>query len=218
MIWSYVLNNTASKNKEEQEISNLIRQSIKKNCKIIQLCHIYWPTLTSRGQPLFLAIAPISDTGWARSGVKGPLIWGFNCYRRRETRHSKGHNLGCLCIYAINIVFLRRNADNHNHMIQNKTKQKCVTTWEVGAVVFLVDTTWNHPRKAFTQHKLYLVGQWSWICTFLLYCPTSAPRSFIKLMNVSVSRFLGWNASLNIAHIFQQQGASKYNQIIYFIT
>lgn len=46
--------------------------------KTIQTNH--WPTLTSRGQPLFWATAPMSDTWWAKSGVNGPLMWGFNCW------------------------------------------------------------------------------------------------------------------------------------------
>lgn len=39
----------------------------------------HWPTLTSRGQPFFSATDPMSETGWARSGVNGPLMWGFSC-------------------------------------------------------------------------------------------------------------------------------------------
>ena len=46
------------------------------------------PTLTSRGQSFFLATAPISDTGWARSGVKGPLMWGFS-YTTESNKHTQ---------------------------------------------------------------------------------------------------------------------------------
>lgn len=42
------------------------------------------PTLTSSGQPFFSAAAPTSDTGWARSGVKGPLMCGFSCLKRKQ--------------------------------------------------------------------------------------------------------------------------------------
>lgn len=44
------------------------------------------PTFTSSGQPFFSAVAPTSETGCARSGVKGPLMWGFSCTTQPQTR------------------------------------------------------------------------------------------------------------------------------------
>lgn len=44
------------------------------------------PTFTSSGQPFFSAVAPTSDTGCARSGVKGPLMWGFSCTSKEDER------------------------------------------------------------------------------------------------------------------------------------
>lgn len=47
--------------------------------------NLFSPTFTSSGQPFFSAVAPTSDTGCARSGVKGPLMWGFSCTTQRQT-------------------------------------------------------------------------------------------------------------------------------------
>lgn len=84
-------------NKQSQVRFHRISIRDIKNAEVIQLCHWYWPTLTSRGQPLFLAIAPISDTGWARSGVNGPLMWGFNYLRRKETRLNEEPVIYVMC-------------------------------------------------------------------------------------------------------------------------
>lgn len=46
----------------------------------------YPPTLISTGQPSFSATAPISDTGCARSGVKGPLICGFSFKKQWQSQ------------------------------------------------------------------------------------------------------------------------------------
>lgn len=47
------------------------------------------PTFTSSGQPFFSAVAPTSDTGCARSGVKGPLMWGFSCTTHRQPTKTR---------------------------------------------------------------------------------------------------------------------------------
>lgn len=51
------------------------------------------PTFTSSGQPFFSAVAPTSDTGWARSGVKGPLMWGFSCTTQRPPRGHESQSV-----------------------------------------------------------------------------------------------------------------------------
>lgn len=84
VIGAHYITSALDRRWEQKEKSHFSLEAALKihRRKTIQTNH--WPTLTSRGQPLFWATAPMSDTWWAKSGVNGPLMWGFNCWRTRQ--------------------------------------------------------------------------------------------------------------------------------------
>lgn len=96
---------------------------------VYELRDLWWyiPTLTSKGQPFFSATEPISDTGWAKSGVKGPLMCGFSC-KRLNGKSAKAHSYRKIGDFAQAKTLFGLFNNKHLFLDQNILEKNCTST------------------------------------------------------------------------------------------